>query len=141
MPRQDTIAKTGREPLDLLLDRRRHVAIGTMRHVAISPERLLISRRSRSIENTLLCDEHKGPLGVTALCDLPLARGNFLQRSAEMQRARITAFRCAPWHRCGERVIDLENARCMAKSLQPLPIARRKSLRRDAGKLPASRIE
>lgn len=141
MSRQDTIAKAGREALDLLFDRFRHVAIGTVRDMAVSPERLLISRRAGLIEKTLLRREHKRPLRVAALRDLAFAPGNFFQRPAEVQRARGATFRGAPRYRRGERIINFENTGRMTKTLEPLPVTPGKSIGRDGGKLPAGGVE
>src|SRR5437763_16173989 len=59
MTRKNTIAKSGSEALDLRLDRVRHVDLGAERDVAVTPKRMLATRRARFIEQTLLGDEHE----------------------------------------------------------------------------------
>src|SRR5438067_5037808 len=89
--RKNTIAKSRSEALDLRLDRARHVDLAAKRDVAISPKRMLAARRTRFIKRTLLRDEHEGSLGNLAVCHVTLGSSNFIDRSAEMDRARTPA--------------------------------------------------
>src|SRR5437588_12334533 len=82
--RQNAIAKTGREPLDLRFDSFRHVDLATKRNMAISPKGVLSARRARFVKETLLRDQHEWTLWNFAARDIALCARNFLNRSAEM---------------------------------------------------------
>src|SRR5437763_15913233 len=89
--RKNAIAKSRSEALDLRLDRARHVDLAAKRDVAISPKRMLAARRTRFIKRTLLRDEHEGSLGNFAIRYIALRSRNFINRSAEMDRASTAA--------------------------------------------------
>src|ERR1043166_6630222 len=87
MARENTTAKSGSETRDLRLDRVRHVDLGTERHVAVSPKRMLAARRARFIKQTLLRNENKRPLRNFSIRHVALRVCKFGNRPAEMDRA------------------------------------------------------
>ncbi len=62
-PREDAVAKARRESFDLLLDPFAHIDARAERHVTISPEGMLTSRRARCVEEALLRYENEGRSG------------------------------------------------------------------------------
>src|SRR5689334_13910759 len=96
MAGQDAIAKAGRETFDLIFDRRCEIALGAAGSVTVRPECLLARRRTRRIEEALLRNQNKRSFRIAVLCNFALAQGNFLQRSAEMNRSGTPAYGCAP---------------------------------------------
>src|SRR5262245_32718647 len=134
---EDTIAKARRETLDLALDRFSHAALRTVWNVTIGPERLAALRRSRGIEQTLLCDEHTGTVRMTTSGHRVFAFGNFFHAATEMERAGCAAIVCTPRHRGGECVIDLKNPRRVRKVRQATTVRCRKFVASDSGQLPA----
>ena len=75
---EDAIAKTGRESLDLRFDLIRHIRAAVERNMTVRPERVLATRRSRFIEQTLLRDQHKRTLGNFSARNLAFRRRNFV---------------------------------------------------------------
>ena len=111
-PREHDVAEPGREPLDLALDRRRHVDRRAVGHVAVRPQRVPARRRAAGVDQALLGDEHEGPLGMAAARRRPPPRRR--SRRALPPRCTVPARRQAsrrPRHRLGERVVELEDAR------------------------------
>src|SRR4029079_5308231 len=113
--RENTIAKTGRESLDLRFDLVRHIGAAAERNMAVCPERVLTTRRSRFIEQTLLRDQDKRALGNFSARNLALRRRDFVNGSAEMNCSCLTTSFGLPWDRLAQRIIDFENARRMTK--------------------------
>ncbi len=140
-PREDAVAKARRESFDLLLDLFAHINAGAERHVTISPEGMLTSRRARCVEEALLRYENEGPLGMSALRDYPLPGGNFVKRSAEVHRPGAPACISGPGNRSGERVINLENARRVTEPRQAPTIARLHSVAGHTQELPWRHIK
>src|SRR5438105_12078304 len=82
--RQDTIAESGSEALDLSLDCRRHVLSRSVRNVTVRPRCVFAARRSCWIEHALLCHEHKWPIRGAPLPDRRFVARNFPERTAEV---------------------------------------------------------
>src|SRR5512132_2401274 len=110
MAGQNTIAKTGSESLDLRLDALRHVELAVEGNMAVRPERVLTTRRSRFIEQTLLRDQHERALGNFSAQNFAFRRRNFIDCAAEMNCACATAGFRFPWDRLTQRIIDFENS-------------------------------
>ena len=112
---EDAIAKTGSESLDLRFDLIRHIRAAVEWNMAVRPERVLTTRRSRFIEQTLLRDQHKRALGNFSAHNLAFRRRNFVHAAAEMNCACATAGFGFPWDRLTQRIIDFENSRRVSK--------------------------
>ena len=84
---------------------------------------MLPRRRARGIEEALLSDQHERARGDTAAGDRVLARGDLVQRAAEVDGPGAQAFRGAPGNGPVERVIDLEDADAtpVAAQLRAIP--------------------
>ena len=141
MARQDLVAEAGRESLDLPLDPFGHVFHRSVRHVAISPRRVLTGRGARRIEKRLLRDEHERPLGVAAAPDFRLVQGDLLDRAADVDRRCSGTFCGAPRNRSIERPVDLEHTGTVSESLQAANVARWKRVARNGRQLPRRDIE
>ena len=115
MAGENTIAKTGRESLDLRFDLVRHIRAAVGRNVTVRPERMLAARRARFIEQTLLRDQHEGPLGNFSVRNLALRRRNFVNAAAEMNCSCATTSFGFPWDRLPQRIIDFENSGRVSK--------------------------
>src|SRR5204862_4613457 len=84
---QNMLAETWGEPLDLVLNACSHIVLGTAGDVAVRPDGMLASRGARGVEEALLGQQHKGPLGMLSLPDCPFSLGNLGLRSAYMDRS------------------------------------------------------
>jgi hypothetical protein len=115
MAGEDAIAETGRESLDLRFDLIRHIRAAAERNMTVRPERVLTTRRSRFIEQTLLRDQHKRPLGAFSARNLAFRSRNFIHAAAEMNCSCATAGFRFPRDRLIQRIIDFENSRRMSK--------------------------
>ena len=141
MTREYTIAKTGRESLDLRFDLVRHIGAAAERNMAVCPERVLTTRRSRFIEQTLLRDQHKRAFGNFSTHDLAFRRRDFANIPPEMNCPCATASFGFPWDRLTQRVIDLENTRPMSKRFQLAAISRWQLFTGDSQKLPDRNVQ
>ena len=110
MPLEDTIAETWSETFDLRFNPLRHVGLATEWSVTVSPKRVLTVRSTRSIEKTLLSNEHKRALGNFAVRDFAFCPGNLIDRAAEMNCASVLTSFSFPRNRRAQCVIDFENA-------------------------------
>src|SRR5271170_5670618 len=97
--RQDALAETGREALDLVFEGLEHVELGAVRDVAICPGGVLPFRRARGIEQTRLRHQDKGTLGMTPTPHGRFGRGYFAGTSTQMHGCRAQALRCFPRNR------------------------------------------
>src|SRR5436309_13670584 len=91
MPRQNAIAKAGRESLNLGFDAARHVHLRIVRHVTITPSGVLTRRRASLIEQALLRKQYKRAFGVSSLSNNAFAFGNFLCGAANVHGCSLQA--------------------------------------------------
>src|SRR5207237_1204058 len=110
MPSENAVAETRREPLDLSLYSSIHFERRTVRHMTVGPGNVPSLRRSCLIEECGLGDEHERPLRRLAICHLAFRRRYFVERSAQMDRARHGALFRFPGNGRGQRVIDFVNS-------------------------------
>src|SRR5450755_4764274 len=96
--------------------------------------------RTRWIEQTLLCKQHKWLLGMLTAPDRSLTRRYFRQRSAEMHRRGTRTFLRLPGNGAIQCQVKLENARPIAIALQPALVSGRQARTCDAQQLPGSDI-
>src|SRR5262249_8488050 len=115
MAGENTIAKTGRESLDLRFDLPRHIRAATEWNMAIRPERMLTTRRARFVEQTLLRNQHERALRNFSARNLAFCRRDFVNVTAEMNCSCARASFGFPWDRLTQRIIDFENSRRMSK--------------------------
>src|SRR5713226_5539370 len=114
---ENTITETGGESLDLCFDPLGDVDLATEWSVTVGPKRVLTARSTRSIEKTLLSDEHKRALGNFSVCHFAFRPGNLIDRAAEMNCASVLTSLRFPRNRRAQRVIDFENAGGVMKIL------------------------
>ena len=138
---QDAIAEAGCKTLELLLDAVRHVDVRASRHVAIGPEGLLSGRCTGGIKEARLADEEERAIGVTTPADLPLGLGDLLQRAADMDRAGVETVGSGPGHGAIERVVDLEDSRSVAMTVEVGAIAGGEPRTGDRRQLSRIRVE
>src|SRR5882724_10303618 len=115
MAGENTVAKTGRESLDLRFDLIRHIRAAAERNMAVRPKRVLTTRRARFIEQTLLRDQYEWALGNFSMHNLAFRRRDFVNASPEMNCSCATASFGFPWDRLTQRIIDFENSRRVSK--------------------------
>src|SRR6266540_6556670 len=84
MPGDNAIAKAGREAFHLPLNAFSHVFRRTVRNMAVAPRCVLAGRGAGRIEQRLLREQDKGPLGDSAAPDFRLMTRNLLDRAAEV---------------------------------------------------------
>ena len=135
MAGQNTIAKAWRKTLNLRLNARSHVHGGSIRDVAIGPERVLTQRSARWIKKRWLRRQHKGPLGMMSLHYRTLRIGDLIERAAEMNGDGAPALCRLPRDRLGKRIVNLEDSRSGFEPLHQHAEARRKAVVRDGNKL------
>src|SRR5579859_366866 len=123
MPRQDALAKAGREALDLRLDALGHVVRRAVRHVAVYPGDLFSLRCAGNVEEALLRYQHERTFRWHTAPDGPLRCRDLLQRAAQMYRACLAASLSRPRYRSIQGVIELEDAGAIAIPCQPGLIA------------------
>ena len=123
MAGEDDIAEPGGEPLDLGVDRRRHVDGRAVGDVAVRPQRVPARRGPRGVEQAGLGDEHERSLAVPALPRRRLGGGDLVERAADVHRCRPRRRRITPRHRRGQGVVDLEGGGPVAEPPQPASIA------------------
>src|SRR5882757_5911549 len=111
MAGENTIAKTGRESLDLRFDLIRHIRAAAERNMAVRPERVLTMRRTRFVEQTLLRDQHERALGNFSTHNAAFRRRNFVYAATEMNCSCAPASFGFPWNWLTQRIIDFENSR------------------------------
>ena len=112
-----------------------------MRHVAVSPQRLLTVRRTRLIEEALLCYQHEWVLGMFSLRHFAFPSSDFVQISTHMDGSSPTTCCGRPWNRSGERIIHFENTGCMSEPPESAAITRGQPITRQAHELPRCHIE
>ena len=84
---EDRVAEARGKALDLVEDGAGHVDRGAVGDVAVGPERVLVFRGARWIEKAGLGHEHERFLAVPAFPGIALARGDLLERAADVNRA------------------------------------------------------
>src|SRR5215218_283874 len=82
--RKNTVPETGGEALYLRLDPLRHVEGRAVWDVAVGPHGMLAFGGARLIEEALLGEQDKRPLGMFPAGDGGLAGGNLVERAAEV---------------------------------------------------------
>src|SRR5262249_38951468 len=93
LTREDTIAKSRREPLDLIFDSLSHVDVAICWDMAVGPKCVPLIGRACFIEQTLLCQKHEWTLGNFAARYIVFRSGDFVERAAEMDCAGLSTFR------------------------------------------------
>src|SRR5439155_1071664 len=116
--RENPVAESRREALDLRLHSFGHVECGPVRNVAVRPHGVLARGSARRVEEALLSDEDERALGRRAARDLGLALGDLVERSSEMDRPCAKALFGAPRDRAIDRVVELEDARAVAERME-----------------------
>ena len=124
-PCQNRVPKTGGEPFDLRIDRRRHICARTMRCMAVCPQRVLSRRRSCRVKRTMLRHQHIGPSRRAPAARRFFGCRDLRQRASQMNSTRAPAYLRPPRHRLAQRVVHLKHARTITKSLQSAPVGRR----------------
>src|SRR5213078_3696090 len=84
LSRQDALAKTGRETLDLILDPLRHVDFAAVGNMTISPRGMLTGRGARCIEQARLHDEDERLFAHLAAPRCSFRYGDLVHRSANV---------------------------------------------------------
>jgi hypothetical protein len=132
---EDAFAEAGRETLDLILDGPANVDGRSVRDVAVRPRCVLAGRRARVVEKALLREQHERPIGVPSMPRRALGFGDLGRRAAEVHGGGARDFRGAPGDRVVERVVELEDARAVAPTLEAAAIARREEVAREREQL------
>ena len=124
-PRQNAFAEAGSEPLNLILQFLKHVYLGPVRHMTISPCRVLARRSPRAIEKTRLGQQNERTVGVAVPFGPPFPTAAISsKRSAQMHRRCPQAIDSFPGNGCVQRVIHFEDAGSVAVLSQPPLVAR-----------------
>ena len=89
--REDAIAKTGSESLDLRLNALRHVDLAVEWNMAVCPERVLPARGASFVKKALLRDQHKRAFGNFPARNVALSCGDFIDAASEMNCAGAAA--------------------------------------------------
>src|SRR5438105_7089686 len=113
--REDALTKPRGEALDLRLHSFSHVERGAIRDVAVRPHGVLPRWRARWVKKALLSDEDERTVGRSPARDLGFALGDLIERPAEVHRPCAKALLGAPRDRAVDRVVELEDARPVAK--------------------------
>src|SRR4029077_12757679 len=121
---QHTVTKARRKAFNLSLDARQHIYRRSVRDVAIGPGDMLAGGRTCRIDKRRLSQENERPLGVFSLLHCLFRYSNLLHRPADVNSTGTRTLRCLPRNWARESVIDLEDARAIAVSLQQAPISR-----------------
>jgi hypothetical protein len=127
-PGQDEVAEAGGEPLDLRLDRRGHVHVGPGGDVAVGPQRVPARGGAGRVGDPGLDDEDVGAVRVLARGDFGLGLCDLLERSAQVQRAGLTAVLVRPRHRAGQREVHLADAGAVTEPLQGFAVPGREAV-------------
>ena len=109
--------------------------------MAVRPYGVLALRRARLVEEALLGEQDKGPLGVFPAGDGGLAGGDLLQRPAEVDGPGTPALLRLPGDRAVEREVDLEDAGAVAVALEGPPIPLREVLAGNGEELARRNVE
>src|SRR5436190_13829980 len=141
VPRENAIAEAGSEALDLPLDALGHILGRSIRHVTVTPPRVLARRRARRIEHALLRDENERLLRGASVEHRMLALHDLVERAADVHRRRLCALRGLPRNRTVERPVDFEHARSVAKLAQLADIARGQLIAGNVRELTRSDVE
>src|SRR3954452_23666450 len=141
VPRQDSVAESGRESLVLRFDDAGHVVRRSIRNVAVRPTGVLAGRRARVIEKALLRDEDERLSTVASFPDVRFVRSDLLDPSPNVYRRRFRALFGTPRNRSIERPVDFEHAGTVAKPAQPLDVRRRQRVAGDLRELARRDIE
>src|SRR5579884_4261605 len=120
MARQDAVAETGREALDLCFDALRHIKRGPVGHVTVGPGDVLSLRRARGIEQRRLREQDKWPVRMPVLPDCKFGFGDFFHCSAQMDRSGAGALSGLPRNGSGKGVVQLEGPRAVPETSQIL---------------------
>jgi hypothetical protein len=136
LAREDPFAEAGRESLDLSLDCPANVDGRAVRDVTVGPGRVLADRRASVVEEALLREQDEGPLGVPSLPRRALGFGDLGRRAAEMDGGGARNLGGAPRDRAVERVVDLEDARAVAPTLEAAAVGRREEVAGEREQLP-----
>ena len=118
-PRQNTIAKSRREALDLLFQSVHHVNRRAMGNMAIGPCNVFAHRSTRRIEQRRLRQQNERSLRGLPACHGCFGRRNLCHAAAQVHGRGTQAFRSLPWNRRRQRIIQLEDPRTIAKIFQP----------------------
>ena len=108
--------------------------------MTVCPGGMLSGRGARRIEEALLRQHHKRPLGMFPLPDLCLCTGNLGQGTPDMYRPGARAFGSLPRDRPVKCVIDLEHAWSIAVTLELVLVSGRKTRTRDMQELARGNI-
>ncbi len=91
MAREDAIAKTGSESLDLRFNTLRHVDLAIEWNMAVCPKRVLPARGASFVKKTLLRDQHKRTFGNFPERNVALSCGDFIDAASKMNCAGMAA--------------------------------------------------
>ena len=132
LPRQHAIAEAGSEALNLRFDARQHVERGAVGNVAVSPGNMPAFGCASRVEQAWLSEKHERLLGVVAVAHRIFRGRYFFQCAAEMHRGGSPALGSFPRNGIGQGIVDLEDARPVAKALKIAPVGRREPTAGDA---------
>src|ERR1017187_3377444 len=121
-PRQNAIAESRRETLDLRLQAVQHVELRTVGHMAISPCGMFPLRSARRVEQTGLRQQNKWALGMVSMPHGFLRRSNLLQSASQMYGCGAQAFGGPPRNRARQGVVNFEDAGAVTILLQLTPV-------------------
>ena len=138
--REYALPEAGGEAFDLGLYPPRHVEGRAVGDVAVRPDRVLALRSARGVEEALLGEQDKGPLGV--LSRATAASPAEISSSAP-PRWTVPARRHSslPGYRTVEREVHLEDAGAVAVALEGAPVALREVLARNGEELSRRNVE
>src|SRR4029077_11416692 len=91
MAGENTIAKTGRESLDLRFNLIRHIRTAAEWNMAVRPKCVLPVRSAGFVKKTLLRNQHKRALGNFSARNVALSCGDFIDAASEMNCACAAA--------------------------------------------------
>src|SRR5690606_8809373 len=109
-PREDAVAKAGREALDLGLDGVLHRFGRSVRGMAVCVSGVLALRRARIVEMALLAHHHERLSRMLPAPGGALAGGDLLEVAADVHRRSAPAARVAPRDLLAQGVVDLVHA-------------------------------
>src|SRR5215469_16544801 len=98
MSGENAIAKARCKSLNLRFDLIRHICTAVEWNMAVGPKRVLITRRARLIEETLLRNEDERALGNFSARNLAFRHRDFVNAPTEMNCSRATTRFGFPWN-------------------------------------------
>ena len=109
--------------------------------MAVRPEHVPAVGCAGRVGRARLDGEDVGPLGVPAGRDLGLGTGDLREGAAEVDGGRAADRGVAPWHRPGQRPVELEDARAVPVLAEPARVPGGQPPAADGKHLPGRQVE